>query len=55
MVADGDGERLCWRRAAPLSDGDGVTLALCTALARGAVEERAASGLCPACALEAAP
>jgi hypothetical protein len=53
--AGDSGGPVCWRCGAPLSAGDDVTLALCTALARGAVEERTAAGLCAGCAAAVAP
>jgi len=45
------GERICPRCHTPFAWTDEAALARCTALARGELlEERAADGLCPACA-----
>ena len=42
--------RVCPRCGGVIAETTDVDLVLCTALARGAVEERASAGLCPACA-----
>jgi hypothetical protein len=49
-VTDGAASGRCPRCGQLLSATSDVDLVLCTALARGAVEERAAGGLCPSCA-----
>lgn len=49
-VARGVGGRICPRCGGVIEETTDVDLVLCTALARGAVEERASAGLCPACA-----
>lgn len=49
VVSKGSG-RVCWRCGTPFAWTDAAALARCTELAQGAVEERTAAGVCPACA-----
>ena len=50
VTAGADGLRICWRCGVPYSWTDEAVLARCTELARDALEERTADGLCPSCA-----
>ena len=49
-ITDSDVSGRCWRCGTPFAWTDAAALARCAGLARDALEERAADGLCPACA-----